>query len=78
MNRVGDPSSKYAYGRSIDADIEDKMNKYETIEVEVTAYLDILMKMKIKYNDGTLMSNESKIDAIRAAVKNIFKQEGVI
>jgi len=75
---VGDPSSKYAYGRSIDKDIEDKNDKYETIEVEVTAYLDVIMKMNIKYNDNTIMSKQSKLDAIRSAVTNIFRQEGEI
>ena len=80
MNKkIGDPSSKYAYEpHKIDADIQDKQDKYETIEVEVVAYLDILLKMKIKYNDGTIMSNESKIDAIRSAVTKIFIQEGAI
>jgi len=76
--KVGDPSSKYAYGRSIDKDINDKMLKYEETKVDLIAYLDLLLKEPILYHDGIPMSAEVKLDIIRESFRSILIQEGVI
>lgn len=76
--KVGDPSSKYAYGRSLDEDIEDKIKKYEEAKVDLIAYLDIFLKDAIFYNDGLPMSVAVKLDIIRESFKSILIQEGEI
>lgn len=74
--KVGDPSSKYAYGRFLDADIENKHEEFEKLKVGIISYLDILLNTKVKYNDGTVMSRSAKTDAMRQAFAYILRQEG--
>lgn len=76
--KIGDPSSKYAYGRSLDKDIENKQEEYEKLKVDVCAYLDILINTQVVYNDGSVMTRKNKLQAIREAYIEILRQEGGI
>lgn len=68
--RVGDPSSKYGYGRSFDNDIESKQNVIRSTESNVTEKLEEFIVREINYLDGN-MSIEQKYDCIIEAVKRI-------
>lgn len=62
---IGDPSSKYAYGRSFDLDIIDKSEKKKKFEKDLSDFIE----QDIKYSDGSKMTMNQKIDCFR----NVFK-----
>ena len=62
---IGDPSSKYAYGRSLDFDIIDKAEKKKKFEADLINFI----KKDIEYADCTKMTIDQKVDCLR----NVFK-----
>lgn len=38
--KIGDPSSKYAYGRSLDADIDEKNTRHESFKTAINEAIE--------------------------------------
>lgn len=70
-NTVGDPSSKYAYGRSLDDDIKNKKDVSASITEYLEKMIDELMSSTDIYDDGTTVSLEQKWQCLITASLNI-------
>lgn len=76
-NTVGDPSSKYAYGRSLDDDIKNKNDIQSSITDYLEKMIDELMSTADVYDDGTAISLEQKWKCLVTASLNIKSKYGL-
>lgn len=77
MSKIGDPASKYGYHRDLDADIQDKRQKSDGLESEFELAVLELMKQRVEYIDGSVMSIENKWGCLIEAVKKVKEQYSI-